>query len=308
MTPGPQGPRDAATRCGFVALLGAPNAGKSTLLNTVVGEKVSIVTHKVQTTRRRILGVRMEDRSQIVFVDTPGVLEPRRRLERAMVDAAWTGAREADIVVVLIDAAAAAGRGTERLLARAARRGRRPTIAVNKIDLVAKESLLPLTAALAASGAGDDIFYLSALTGEGVGELVAALAGRLPAGPWLYPPDQASDLPLRQLAAEIVREKLFLRLHRELPYAATVETELWTSMDDDSAVRIDLVVHVARKGHKPIVLGKGGRTIKDIGQAARRELEDLLERRVHLFLHVKVSPGWLDDPARYREMGLDYPA
>ena len=295
------------TRCGFVAIVGAPNAGKSTFVNAAVGTKVSIVTHKVQTTRSRIVGIRLDGQAQLVFVDTPGIFEPKRRLDRAMVDAAWAGADEADMVLLLVDATHGVNRDLRSILARLEGSGRRVMVAINKIDAVSKADLLPLTSALGQSPAIEEIFYISALKGDGMAELLSLLAGRLKPGPWLYPEDQVSDLPMRQLAAEIVREKIFLRLHQELPYQVAVETEMWTQVEAENAVRVDQVIYVAREGHKPIVLGKGGRTIKDIGMAARVELEEILECRVHLFLHVKVRPGWLDDPARYREMGLEFP-
>ncbi len=295
------------TRCGFVAIVGAPNAGKSTFVNAAVGTKVSIVTHKVQTTRSRIVGIRLDGPSQLVFVDTPGIFEPKRRLDRAMVDAAWAGADEADMVLLLVDATHGVTKDLRLILSRLEETKRRVMVAINKIDAVSKADLLPLTSALSQSAAIEEIFYISALKGDGMEELLSLLAGRLRPGPWLYPADQVSDLPMRQLAAEIVREKIFLRLHQELPYQVAVETEMWTQVEGENAVRIDQVIYVARDGHKPIVLGKGGRTIKDIGMAARLELEEILECKVHLFLHVKVRPGWLDDPARYREMGLDFP-
>ena len=296
----------AATRCGFVALVGAPNAGKSTLLNRLVGSKVSIVTPKVQTTRRRIVGVCIAGAAQIVFVDTPGIFAPKRRLERAMVAAAWVGARDADVVVVLIDAKRGVDDATQRIVDGLKKQRRHAVLALNKIDLVARESLLPLAAGLDDSGVFGEAFMISALNGDGVDDLCAAMAGRLPLGPWLYPEDQLSDLPLRILAAEVVREKLFLNLHQELPYALSVETESFVERKDGST-RIDALIYVLRASHKPIVLGKGGATIKRIGTAARHDLEASLDRRVHLFLRVKVAPKWLDDPARYREMGLEFP-
>jgi len=296
-----------ATRCGFVAIVGAPNAGKSTFVNAAVGTKVSIVTHKVQTTRSRIVGIRIDGQSQVVFVDTPGIFEPKRRLDRAMVDAAWAGADDADMVLLLVDATRGVDKDLRLILTRLEDHKRRVMVALNKVDAVSKGDLLPLTSVLSLSPAVEEIFYISALKGEGMPELLSLLAERVRPGPWLYPADQVSDLPMRQLAAEIVREKIFLRLHQELPYQVAVETEMWTQIEGENAVRIDQVIYVARDGHKPIVLGKGGRTIKDIGMAARLELEEILECKVHLFLHVKVRPGWLDDPARYREMGLEYP-
>ncbi len=295
-----------ARRCGFVALVGAPNAGKSTLLNQFVGSKVSIVTPKVQTTRSRITGICIAGRSQLVFVDTPGIFAPRRRLDRAMVAAAWSGARDADIVVVLVDARRGIDADVRRIVDGLGKSRRKAVLALNKIDLVKAAALLPLTAALDASGIFDETFMISALSGDGVGDLRDFLAARVPEGPWLYPEDQISDMPLRLLAAEVTREQLFLQLHQELPYALTVETERWDERDDES-LRIDQIVYLQRESHKPMVLGKGGRRIKEVGSAARRELEALIGRRVHLFLHVKVAPKWADDPARYRDLGLEFP-
>ncbi len=279
-----------ATRCGFVALVGAPNAGKSTLLNRLVGGKVSIVTPKVQTTRTRVIGICVAGDAQLVFIDTPGIFAPRRRLERAMVAAAWLGARDADELVVLVDAKRGVDADTRRIVDGLKAKRRRAALALNKIDLVRREALLPLAAELDAAGLGaagvfTDTFMISALTGDGVDDLRAHLAGRAPPGPWHYPEDQLSDMPLRLLAAEVTREKLFLRLHQELPYALAVETESWDERGDGS-VRIDQLIYVLRESHKPIVLGKGGRQIKAVGSAARAELETLLERRVHLFLRV----------------------
>ncbi len=295
------------TRSGFVALIGEPNAGKSTLLNRMVGAKVSIVTHKVQTTRARIRGVAMEGESQIVFVDTPGLFRPRRRLDRAMVAAAWGGAADADIVVLLIEAhrGITEGVGTivETLSEQAA--GRRIALAINKIDRVEAPVLLGLTKEMNARLAFDRTFLISAEKGHGVDDLRAWLAAELPEGPWLYPEDQIADLSERLIAAEITREKLTLRLHQELPYQLTVETEAWEDRKDGSA-RIDQVIYVARDGHKGIVLGHKGETVKAVGQAARAELETFLGRRVHLFLQVKVRPGWLDEQERYRQIGLDW--
>jgi len=301
---------ESATRCGFVAIVGAPNAGKSTLLNALVGTKVSIVTPKVQTTRTRIIGIVIADESQIVFVDTPGIFTPRRRLDRAMVEAAWSGARDADVVVHLVDAARAARRDidddTRRIVEGLKESKRAAVLALNKIDKVERPALLPIAAELDQSGAYDRVFMISALTGNGIDDLRDALADRLPAGPWLYPADQVADAPLRLLAAEITREKLFLRLAQELPYAIAVGTESWEERKDGS-VRIEQVIYVERESHKPIVLGKGGGRIKAIGTAARTELETLLDRRVHLFLRVKVAPRWVDDPERYRDLALDFP-
>ena len=298
---------DQTTRAGFVALIGEPNAGKSTLLNRMVGAKVSIVTHKVQTTRARIRGVAMEGAAQIVFVDTPGLFRPRRRLDRAMVAAAWTGAADADAVVLLIEAHRGLTPGVEAILDSLAERGTegRPVLlAVNKIDRVKAESLLALTQKMNDRFAFAGTFLISAEKGYGVDDLRADLAARMPEGPWLYPEDQIADLPLRMIAAEITREKLTLRLHQELPYQLTVETETWEERDDGS-VRIEQVIYVARDGHKGIVLGNRGETIKAVGKAAREELEAFLERKVHLFLTVKVRPKWLDEAERYEAMGLN---
>ena len=294
-----------ARRCGFVAIFGPTNAGKSTLLNQMVGAKVAIVSHKVQTTRTRITAITISGETQIIFVDTPGIFQPKRRLDRAMVAAAWAGADDADVVVLLIDAKRGmddAARATvERL-----KESRRPVIlALNKVDLVRPERLLELTAAFNAMLPFAATFMVSALSGDGVGDLKADLAARLPLGPWHYPEDQLADIPMRNLAAEITREKIFERLHQELPYHSTVETEKWTERPDGS-VRIDQVIFVERAGHKGIVLGKNGVTAKAIGASSRRDLEQILERRVHLFLFVKVRPEWTDDPERYREMGLDF--
>ena len=295
-----------ATRCGFIALVGAPNAGKSTLLNALVGGKVSIVTPKVQTTRTRVTGIAMAGDAQLVFIDTPGIFQPKRRLDRAMVAAAWGGARDADIVVVLVDAKRGIDNDTQRILDGLKGRGRQAIAALNKIDLVKRADLLPRAAELDATGVFTDTFMISALNGDGVDDLRGVLAERVPAGPWHYPEDQLSDMPLRLLAAEVTREQLFLRLHQELPYALAVETESWQERKDGS-VRIGQVIYLARENHKPIVLGKGGRQIKAVGSAAREELETLLDRRVHLFLHAKVAPKWPDDPARYRDLGLEFP-
>lgn len=295
------------TRCGFVALVGAPNAGKSTLLNLMVGSKVSIVTPKVQTTRSRIIGICMaKDQTQIIFLDTPGIFKPKRRLERAMVTAAWSGAHDADLVVLLVDVKRRFDGDTARIIKGLKARKRRAVLALNKIDGTRRETLLPLAAELNETGVFSDSFMISALKGDGVDDLRDFLAKRMPAGPWLYPEDQLSDIPLRLLAAETTREKLFLRLHQELPYALGVETESWEERKDGS-VRIGQVIYVLRDSHKPIVLGKGGRQIKAVGQAARLELEAFLGQRVHLFIHVKVAPKWTDDPARYRDMGLEFP-
>jgi GTP-binding protein Era len=295
------------TRAGFVALIGEPNAGKSTLLNRMVGAKVSIVTHKVQTTRARIRGVAMEGDSQIVFVDTPGLFRPRRRLDRAMVAAAWGGAADADVVVLLIEAHRGITPGVEEILdALKDRIGGRPVaLAINKIDRVEAPQLLALTKDMNDRFPFVRTFMISAERGHGVDALREWLAAEMPEGPWLYPEDQIADLPLRMIAAEMTREKLTLRLHEELPYQLTVETEAWEERPDGS-VRIDQVIYVARDGHKGIVLGKKGETIKTIGQLARAEIEEFLDRKVHLFLQVKVRPNWLEEAERYTEMGLDF--
>jgi GTP-binding protein Era len=295
------------TRAGFVALIGEPNAGKSTLLNRMVGAKVSIVTHKVQTTRARIRGVCMAGDSQIVFVDTPGLFRPRRRLDRAMVAAAWGGAADADIVVLLIEAHRGVTDGVRAILDSLRDRvGHRPVaLAINKIDRVEAPVLLALTQAMNDSFPFVRTFMISAEKGYGVDDLRDWLAGEVPEGPWLYPEDQIADLPVRMIAAEMTREKLTLRLHEELPYQLTVETEAWEEQKDGSA-RISQIVYVARDGHKGIVLGKKGETIKAVGQAARLEIEEFLGRKAHLFLTVKVRPNWLEEAERYGEMGLDF--
>lgn len=295
------------SRAGFVALIGEPNAGKSTLLNRMVGAKVSIVTHKVQTTRARIRGVAIEGESQIVFVDTPGIFRPRRRLDRAMVTAAWGGAADADVVVLLVEAHRGLTAGVEEILAALRDRiGARPVaLAINKIDRVEAPVLLGLSKDLNERFPFTETFMISAEKGYGVDDLRKWLAGSLPEGPWLYPEDQIADLPMRMIAAEITREKLTLRLHQELPYQLTVETENWEERTDGS-VRIDQVIYVARDGHKGILLGRKGETIKAVGQLARAELEDFLGRKVHLFLQVKVRPNWLEEAERYSEMGLDF--
>lgn len=295
------------TRAGFVALIGEPNAGKSTLLNRMVGAKVSIVTHKVQTTRARIRGVAMEGDSQIVFVDTPGLFQPRRRLDRAMVAAAWSGAADADVVVLLVEAHRGVTEGVERILEGLGEvaQGRRVALAINKIDRVEAPVLLGLSKDLNSGFDFVETFMISAEKGHGVDTLRHWLAGEVPEGPWLYPEDQIADLPMRMIAAEITREKLTLRLHQELPYQLTVETENWEERKDGSA-RIEQLIYVVRDGHKGIVLGNKGETIKAVGKAAREELETFLGRRVHLFLQVKVRPNWLDEAERYSEMGLDF--
>ncbi|MPL88755.1 GTP-binding protein Era [Rhodobacter sp. 140A] len=300
-------PHPDHTRAGFVALIGEPNAGKSTLLNRMVGAKVSIVTHKVQTTRARIRGVCMQGETQIVFVDTPGIFRPRRRLDRAMVTAAWGGASDADIIVLLIEAHRGLTDGTRAIIeALKERAGEQPVaLAINKIDKVKAERLLELAQAANEAFPFVKTFMISAERGYGVDDLREWLAGELPEGPWFYPEDQIADLPMRQIAAEVTREKLTLRLHEELPYQLTVETEKWEDRKDGST-RIDQLIYVAREGHKGIVLGKGGETIKAISTAARADLAEFLGRPVHLFLQVKVRPNWLDEAERYSEMGLDF--
>ena len=294
------------TRAGFVALIGEPNAGKSTLLNRMVGAKVSIVTHKVQTTRARIRGVALEGDSQIVFVDTPGLFKPRRRLDRAMVAAAWGGAGDADVVVLMVEAHRGVTKGVEAILEKLPELGDRTVaLAINKIDRVESPVLLELTADLNERFGFSETFMISAEKGHGVDDLKKWLAGELPESPWLYPEDQIADLPLRMIAAEMTREKLTLRLHQELPYQLTVETENWEERPDGSA-KIDQIIYVARDGHKGIVLGKKGETIKAVSTLAREEMAKFLDRKVHLFLTVKVRPGWLDEAERYSEMGLDF--
>ena len=295
------------TRAGFVALIGEPNAGKSTLLNRMVGAKVSIVTHKVQTTRARIRGVAMEGDAQIVFVDTPGLFTPRRRLDRAMVAAAWGGAADADIVVLLVEAHRGVTDGVVRILdgLQGIGKDRPVALAINKIDRVKSEQLLALTKDLNDRFPFVETFMISAEKGHGVKALREWLARELPEGPWLYPEDQIADLPMRMIAAEMTREKLTLRLHQPRPYQLTVQTENWEERKDGSA-RIDQVVYVIRDGHKGIVLGNKGETVKAVGQAARAEMEEFLGRKVHLFLQVKVRSGWLDEAERYSEMGLDF--
>lgn len=299
-------PGGGATRCGLIALLGAPNAGKSTLMNRLVGTKVSIVTPKVQTTRTRMIGIAMAGRAQLVFVDTPGIFRPKRRLDRAMVKAAWSGARDADLALLLVDAAGGVTEEVRHIARRLAERDLRKVAVLNKVDKVRRESLLALAAELDGLLPFERVFMISALDGGGVDDLSAWLAEAVPEGPWLYPSDQVSDVTERVLAAEITREKLYMRLHDELPYASTVETEAWTEQPDGS-LRIDQVIYVGREGHRPIVLGKGGRTVRAIGTAARTELEALFGTRVHLFLFVKVRGNWEDDPERYAAMGLDFP-
>ncbi|MEM8990198.1 MAG: GTPase Era [Pseudomonadota bacterium] len=296
------------TRFGFAALIGEPNAGKSTLLNALVGSKVAIVTHKVQTTRMPIRGVAIEGETQIVFVDTPGLFRPRRRLDRAMVASAWAGAEDADAVILLVEAHRGVTEGVEAILAALddhAKPDQPVALAINKIDRVKRRDLLALTADLSERRAFAEVFMISADRGDGLDAVRQWLATTLPEGPWHYPADQIADLPMRLIAAEITREKLMLRLHQELPYQLTVETEAWEQRKDGSA-RIEQVVYVMREGHKGIVLGKKGETIRQIGQAAREEIAALTGKPAHLFLTVKVRPNWLEEPERYRAIGLDF--
>lgn len=301
-------PDTTPTRAGFVALIGEPNAGKSTLLNRMVGAKVSIVTHKVQTTRTRIRGIALEGASQIVFVDTPGLFRPRRRLDRAMVKAAWGGAADADVIVLLIEAQRGLTAGVDSIIERMRDQipqGRPVALAINKIDRVKAEVLLDLTERMNEAYGFVKTFMISAEKGYGVQDLKEWLAAAVPEGAWFYPEDQLADMPMRMIAAEMTREKLTLRLHEELPYQLTVETEAWEDKPDGTT-RIDQVVYVARDGHKGIVLGNKGETIKAIGQSARAEISEFLGRTVHLFLQVKVRPNWLDEPERFKEMGLEF--
>lgn len=295
----------SARHCGYVALVGAPNAGKSTLMNRIVGAKVSIVTPKVQTTRARVIAVLVRGAAQIVFIDTPGIFDPKRRLERAMVAAAWSGAADADVVAVLVDARVGIGPDTNAIVEGLRKARRKAVLVLNKIDLVPPGELLTLTAELNESGIFTDVFMVSALTGDGVEDLVAYLAGRMGEGPWLYPEDHLSDMNDRLFAAEITREKLFMALRQELPYSLTVETESWEELKDGS-VKINQVIYVERAGHRGIILGKQGQQIKQIGADSRTELAAHLGRKVHLFLFVKVREKWRDDPERYREMGLEF--
>jgi GTP-binding protein Era len=296
-----------STRCGFVALIGAPNAGKSTLLNQLVGAKVSIVSRKVQTTRAQVRGIALHGNAQIIFVDTPGIFAPKRRLDRAMVESAWGGASDADVVCLLIDARKGVDEEVSTILGRLAQQThRRRTLALNKIDTVERSQLLALAQTINGICPFEETFMISALNGDGVEHMKDRLASMMKPGPWLYPEDQISDAPLRSLAAEITREKIFERLHDELPYQMTVETDQWKNLPDGSA-RIEQTIYVTREGHRKIVLGEGGRTIKSIGSAARKDIGEAAEQKVHLFLFVKVRENWIDDPERYREMGLNFP-
>ena len=299
-------PTSEARRCGFIALIGAPNAGKSTLINALVGSKVAIVTPKVQTTRTLLRGIAMEGSAQLVFLDTPGIFAPRRRLDRAMVTTAWSGAHDADIVAVLIDAKSGLNDDAEALLKKLEEVRQPKVLILNKVDLVEKAKLLAMAQAANEAAKFETTFMISATKGDGVADVRQWLATHVPQGPWHYPEDEVSDAPMRQLASEITREKLYLKLHQELPYQSTVETESWTERKDGS-VRIEQTIYVERDSQKKIVLGKGGQSIKAIGEAARRELTDILEKKVHLFLFVKVREGWGDDPERYRQIGLEFP-
>jgi len=298
---------DDATRCGIVSVLGAPNAGKSTLVNRLVGAKVSIVSPKVQTTRIRVRGVALHDNTQIVYVDTPGIFVPKRRLDRAMVDAAWSGTADADVLLLLVDVKRDIDKDTRRIAEGLKERGVAATLVLNKVDTVRREALLALAEELNELASFERTFMISALNGSGVQDLEEALAERMPEGPWLFPEDEISDLPQRLLAAEMTREKAYLYLHQELPYALSVETESWEDFDNGSA-RIEQAIVVARDSHKGIVVGKGGQMIKRIRAEAQEELAELLGRQVHLFVRVKVREKWADDPGHFREWGLRFDA
>jgi GTP-binding protein Era len=294
-------------RCGFIAIIGAPNAGKSTLVNLLVGAKVTIVSRKVQTTRVPVRGIAIEGASQLVFIDTPGIFRPRRRLDRAMVEAAWGRAGDADVIAVLVDAAKGLDEDVDRILEKSAGLGRARILVLNKVDRVPdKERLLELIGAITSKASFERVFLISALNGSGVDDLRRYLADSVPEGPWHYPEDDITDLPMRLLAAEITRERIFDRLHEELPYAATVETTSWQERKDGS-VRIEQTIFVERESQRAIVLGKAGQTVKLISMESRKEMTEILERPVHLFVFVKVREGWGNDPERYREMGLDFP-
>ena len=303
----------AGTRCGFVAIIGAPNAGKSTLVNALVGTKVSIVSRKVQTTRMRVRGVAMHGAAQVILVDTPGIFKPRRRLDRAMVQAAWSGAEEADLVCLLVDAPelmeapdGLSARDTDSIIKRLNEAGQHAILVLNKVDAIARDRLLPLIEQLRGRAAFDEVFLVSAAKGDGTADLLSYLASRVPEGPWAYPADQAADMPMRLLAAEMTRERIYDRLHDELPYATTVITDQWKQLEDGSA-RLEQTIFVERESQRAIVLGKGGATIKLLGQTARKEMEAQFGHKVHLFLFVKVRENWADDPMHYREIGLDLP-
>ncbi|QQO17815.1 GTPase Era [Bradyrhizobium diazoefficiens] len=306
MTAEASGEVPTATRCGFVALIGAPNVGKSTLVNALVGAKVTIVSRKVQTTRALIRGIVIENSSQIILVDTPGIFLPKRRLDRAMVSTAWSGAHDADLVCVLLDAKTGIDEEAEAILAKAESVNHDKILVINKVDLVQREKLLALAQAANERMKFERTFMISAISGDGVDDIRSTLAKMVPPGPYLYPEDQMSDAPMRQLAAEITREKIYQKLHQELPYQSTVETDKWEERKDKS-VRIEQTIFVERESQRKIVLGKGGATIKSIGADSRKELMQILDVPVHLFLFVKVRENWGDDPDRYREMGLDFP-
>lgn len=291
--------------CGFVALVGAPNAGKSTLLNALVGSKIAIVTHKVQTTRSRLIGVAVHKDTQMVFIDTPGIFTAKKRLERAMVSAAWEGANDADLVVLLVDASRKIEDSTKDIATGLNKSGKRTILALNKIDLVKRDTLLAMSKTLNDLCTFENTLMISATTGNGLDDLKNVISSHLPEGPWLYPEDHLTDITERMLASEITREKFFMRFHEELPYAATIETERWKDLKDGS-VRIEQIIYVERDSQKKIIIGKGGQGLKSIGKMAREELEQLLERRVHLFIFVKVRKGWSEDKERYRNMGLDW--
>lgn len=294
-------------RCGFVAVIGAPNAGKSTLVNLLVGAKVSIVTHKVQTTRTRVLGIALRDKAQIAFIDTPGIFKPKRRLDRAMVSAAWQGAQDADATVLLIDAQTGLTEEVERILKGLEEAGGKAVLALNKIDLVKRETLLALADRLNGTGLFTDIFMISASRADGTEDLIAHLASKMPKSVWLFPEDQLSDMPQMLLAAEVTREKLFLNVHQELPYSLTVETETY-EVRKDGSIKIEQTIFVERDSQRSIILGKGGSKVKTVGQLAREELQEMFETKVHLFLYVKVRDRWQDDPERYRVWNLDFQA
>lgn len=296
---------DDVERCGFVAVIGAPNAGKSTLVNALVGAKVAIVSHKVQTTRTRVTGIGMEGRTQLVFLDTPGIFSPKRRLDRAMVSAAWKGADDAEQVVLMVDAKKGITEEVEAIIESLKAAKRQVILAINKIDLVRRDSLLAFAQELHDTGVFTDVFMISAMNGSGVADLKKHLASLAPVGPYMYPEDQIADVTMRLLAAEITREKIYLRLHDELPYSTTVETEQWEEKKDGS-VRIAQVIHVERDSQKGIVIGKGGQMLKLLGQMAREDMEENFGRKVHLFLHVRVTERWADDRTVYKDMGLDY--
>ncbi len=305
MAPDAENIKDAEKKCGFVAIIGAPNAGKSTLLNQLVGAKVAIVTHKVQTTRTRVTGIGMLDETQLVFIDTPGIFEPKRRLDRAMVNAAWKGSADAETTVLMIDAKKGVDRDVERILAGLEDAGKKVILVLNKIDTMKRDGLLALAQTFDDTGLFTDIFMVSALNGDGCADLKAHLASIAPHSPWMYPEDQVSDITMRLLAAEITREKIYLRLHDELPYSITVETENWEDRPDGS-VRIEQVIHVQRDSQKGIVIGKGGTMLKLLGQMAREDMSENFDRKVHLFLHVRVTEKWADDRSMYKDMGLDF--